>query len=295
LSWLLFLDESGQDGRACPYEVLAGIAIEERQLWGLICRVQDAEIQFFGQRISDSALEFKGRKLLKKKVYKHAAQMPPFPPEERTALAKSCLIKGIDHFTPTRQELTALAQAKLAFVEHLLMLCSEHQAKALGSIVAGAAPRTDSDFLRKDYSYLFERYHSFLDAQPGDTRGLVVFDELEKSQCHILIEQMSRYFRQTRRGRMRAGKIIPEPFFVHSHLTTAIQLADLIAYITAWGLRLNGMNLTSRAELQGFVQQIKQLQSVTQTLGQDGQTYSLFGFKYIDDLRPFEDRLEAIP
>jgi uncharacterized protein DUF3800 len=30
MAWFLFIDESGQDHREAPYEVLAGVAIEDR-------------------------------------------------------------------------------------------------------------------------------------------------------------------------------------------------------------------------------------------------------------------------
>ncbi|WP_419610434.1 DUF3800 domain-containing protein, partial [Thiolapillus sp.] len=79
MSYMLFVDESGQDLRKSPYEVLAGIAIEDRDLWNLICRVQDAELEFFGRRVSDGLLELKGKKLLKRKTFRQAAQMDPMP------------------------------------------------------------------------------------------------------------------------------------------------------------------------------------------------------------------------
>ena len=48
--------------------------------------------------------------------------------------------------------------------------------------------------LRKDYVYLFERYFYLLESLPPRDRGLVVFDEMEKSQSHVLIQQMAQYF-----------------------------------------------------------------------------------------------------
>jgi hypothetical protein len=57
MSHILFIDESGQDLRESSYEVLAGIAIEDRDLWNLICRVQDAELEFFGRRRSEDLVD----------------------------------------------------------------------------------------------------------------------------------------------------------------------------------------------------------------------------------------------
>jgi len=45
----------------------------------------------------------------------------------------------------------------------------------------------------------------------------------------ILIGQMERYFLGTATGRTRSQQVIPEPFFVHSDLTSLVQVADLIA------------------------------------------------------------------
>lgn len=241
MSYLLFVDESGQDRRDSPYEVLAGICLEDRDLWSFICQIQDAEIHCFGQRVTTGLLELKGKELLKRKTFKLAKQMPAFPPEERARLAQSCLTKGTaaqgrtDSSGVTRAELTALGQAKIAFVERVLELCAQYRVRVFASVVDRDAPRPQGDFLRKDYAYLFERFFHFIEEQPAQQSGLVIFDELEHSQCHILIDQMSRYFRETTKGRMRAGRIIPEPFFVHSHLTTAIQVADIVAYLMAWG------------------------------------------------------------
>ncbi|GAB6043939.1 hypothetical protein [Endothiovibrio diazotrophicus] len=68
MSYLLFLDESGHDLRESPYEVLAGVSIEDRGLWNFICAVQDAEEPFFGRRMSTGVLELKAKKLLKRKT-----------------------------------------------------------------------------------------------------------------------------------------------------------------------------------------------------------------------------------
>jgi hypothetical protein len=79
--------------------------------------------------------------------------------------------------------------------------------------------------------------------------ALSVFDELERSQSHILINQMAEYFKKTKKGRQRSSRIVPEPMFVHSDLTTLVQVADLLVYIVSWGVRTKRMDLPARAEL----------------------------------------------
>lgn len=295
MSFLLFMDESGHDLKESPYEVLAGICVEDRDLWNFICHVQDAETRFFGQRVTPGELELKGKELLKRKTFRLAAQMPPFALEQRKELARACLVKGAaakggaGPSGATRAELTALGQAKIAFVEHILELCGQYRVRVFASVVDRDAPRPHGDFLRKDYAYLFERYFYFLDEQADHQLGLVVFDELERALCHILVDQMGRYFRETAKGRMRAARVIPEPFFVHSHLTTAIQVADIVAYLIAWGVRVGGMTRPARAELSRLAERVTQLRYRTI---RDGE-HTTWSIAVIDDLRPRDERNEG--
>lgn len=83
MAYFLFVDESGQDRRDSPYEVLAGVAIEDQDLWNLIKAIQDAEFHHFGSRYSRGERELKGKKILKRKVFRHAGMLPNFSPEEK--------------------------------------------------------------------------------------------------------------------------------------------------------------------------------------------------------------------
>jgi Protein of unknown function (DUF3800) len=132
-----------------------------------------------------------------------------------------------------------------------LRFAQQHKC-TFATIVPRNAPRPDPGFLRKDYSYLFERFFYFLEDRSPAELGFVIFDELERSRCHLLLDQMAKYFQGTTTGKERSNRIIPEPLFVHSNLTTAIQIADLVAYITAWGLHLRSMNEPRRVELAGM-------------------------------------------
>jgi hypothetical protein len=65
MAWFLFIDESGQDKHESPYEVLAGVAIEDRTLWSLVKEIYSAEIAHFGRRYSPGLRELKGKKIPK--------------------------------------------------------------------------------------------------------------------------------------------------------------------------------------------------------------------------------------
>lgn len=283
MAYFLFVDESGQDRRESPYEVLAGVAVEDRDLWNLVQALRSAEIEHFGVRYTADTAELKAKKLLKKKTFRLAAQLPPFPRDECAALARRCLEDGPN---AGRRELTALAQAKIAYVEAALEICARFRCRTFASIVDHGAPRpANSSMLRKDYAYLFERFFYFLEDTGAEALGLVVFDELERVQSHILVEQMSTYFRETWTGRTRSSRIIPEPFFVHSELTTGVQLADLVAYVLSWGFRIPGMHEPARAELRTLVDRACQLRhrAVRERMG--NPQFVIWSFALINDLR----------
>lgn len=287
MAYFLFIDESGQDHRASPYEVLAGAAVEDRELWNLIKAIQDAEERNFGRRYSEGRAELKGKKLLKTKVYRLAKQSPPIPSVERRTLARQCLNAGN---TAGRREIIALAQAKLDYVTEVFEICGRFRCKAFASIVSRDAPTPASPgYLRKDYAFLFERSFYFLEDSGETTAGIVVFDELEKSRSHLLVEQMDRYFKRTAKGQQRSGKIIPEPFFVHSDLTTGIQVADLIAYTLSWGFRTRDMTEPSRDELSDLVNQICLMRHRAIRPRENNPNFTIWSFtNVILDLRPGE-------
>ncbi len=145
--------------------------------------------------------------------------------------------------------------------------------------------------MRKDYVYLFERYFYFLETLPPRERGLIVFDELDKARSHVLIDQMAAYFLGTPTGRYRSARIVPEPFFVHSDLTTGVFLADLAAYILGWAWRLHRMNHPVRQELRPYAAKLHDMQfhGEKPKPGGDG-VWELHGIVYLDDLRSQADR-----
>ena len=287
MAWFLFVDESGHDRRASPYEVLAGIAIRDRDLWDVIGQLREAEIRCFGRRYSDGGRELKGSKLLKTKVFGHQRLDAEVRGEEIPALARGALDEGS---AADVRSLKALALAKLAYVPSVFEICEHFRCHAFASIVETDAHPTEGDGLRKDYAYLFERFFYFLEDRPVREQGIVVFDELEKSKSHLLIDQMQRYFAETAVGQQRASHIIPEPFFVHSDLTTGVQIADLIAYVISWGFRTTKMTKPPRLELSELAGQVAKLRyrTVRRRLGKE--EFVIWSFAHIADLRPQAER-----
>jgi len=243
--------------------VLAGVSVEDRDLWNLVRAIQEVELRCFGRRYRSQERELKSVKLLTTSVFKHAGWEEPIPPDKRTMLAKACLDDGP---SATRLHMAALAQAKLAFVGEVLDLCAQYRCRAFGSIVLEPpAERLPPQLLRKDYVYLLERFFYFLEDQDATSQGIVVFDELDKAQCTVLIDQMANYFKVFWKGRQRAARVIPEPLFVHSDLTTGILLADLVAYLISWGFRrIEMLTKPRRDELDDLVERICRLRYRTE-------------------------------
>lgn len=296
MAHLLFVDESGLDTRNSPYEVLAGVSIEDSRIWPLISAIREAELAIFGRRYPK---ELKGRLLLNANTFKQAANpaVGTLSDAERTLHCRAGLDEGeaakleARPSRHTRFQLVSLGRARIAFCHRVLELCAQHQARFFASIIDCSAPRPAGSGLRKDYSYLFERFYAFLDNTSPNGHGIVVFDEIERSKSHILIDQMAQYFQRTMNGRIRAARILPEPLFVHSDLTTMILVADLLAYLLVFGVRVPGMDRpVPRPELQQFELAVLSRQYRT-TEG----PYPMWSFKVIRDLRPRSERDIAQP
>lgn len=91
MAFFLFIDESGHDHHDSPYEVLAGIAIEDKDLWNFIRLAHQLEIACFGRTYREDGREIKARTFLKRKTFRLAGQLPLIPLSERTALAQAKL------------------------------------------------------------------------------------------------------------------------------------------------------------------------------------------------------------
>ncbi|MCQ8240542.1 DUF3800 domain-containing protein [Rhizosaccharibacter radicis] len=289
MAYFLFVDESGQDHKASPYEVLAGIAVHDRDMGRLSQEARQLELRHFGRRYAGGENEVKGKVLLKKKVFQHVNLNCLVSPDEVVSLAKAALDDGRN---ARIRELKALGLAKVAFVKDIFELCHKCHCKVFASIIETDAPNTATTGLRKDYAYLFERFYYYL-KDKKDEQGIIVFDELEKSKSHILVDQMHQYFVNTSTGKQRSGKIVPEPFFVHSHLTTGVQFADLAAYVISWGLRLPKMNKPARQELEVFSRQVSGMR-VNLQAKRNRQSFWISSFAHISDLRTNMERISEL-
>lgn len=189
------------------------------------------------------------------------------------------------------RNLSALAQSKLLFVARTLEICKQFDCKIFASIIATAQRDHNKNFLRKDYSYLFERFYYYLEDQRSEHAGVVVFDELEKSKSHVLIEQLSLYFKETRTGQKRATRVIPEPLFVHSDLTTGVQLADLVSYLLSWGFRTGNLSKPPRKELEHFVHKVTGMRYKAVRNVRGHGTLDIWSIAIIDDLRTSLERI----
>ncbi len=236
MAWFLFVDESGHDRNASPYEVLAGVAVRDRDLWNLIEKIHQCEFRCFGRRYSEGPRALKGKVLLKRKVFQHLALNAEVPDEDITNLARQALDDGADADV---RMLKALAQAKLDYVSS-------------------------------------------------------VFDELEKSQSHILVQQAHQYFTRTAVGRHRASRSCPNPFFVHSDLATGVQLADLVAYVVCRAFRIPQMTKPAREELSGFAGQVARLRHATTRERQGNPDFRIWSLAHIPDLRTRLERDDEI-
>lgn len=287
MSWLLFLDESGHDRRSMPYEVRGGIALHVSRLWSFIQGMHRLELECFGCRLELYSKELKGSTLVDRKRFRFAYQDTWLPTESRQKHCRLFLTKGLERKTPLRHEFTAYGQACLEMARGIFELLHQHGAV----LFAGAIPRdakkprnmTAEEFLRKDQVFLLERFFYLLESEKQ--HGLLILDEVDKTEDRRFMVRLERYFTKTANGRYRTTWIVPSPLFVSSDLTYAIQAADLCIYCVNWGYRAPsiGMAAPVRPEITSeFAPWLKRLQFRGQGY-REGDVFETFGVFFVPD------------
>ena len=228
-------------------------------------------------------------KLLSKDRFEHAAQLPEIEAVKRQHLCRALLQGGLEKRPPTREQLTAYGQASLCMADGIFDLLERHKALIFASAVpcgtakppAGASP--PSDILRKDHIFLLERFFYFLERERQ--MGLLVMDEVEKTEDRRFVQRLHDYFVKTGPGRGRSRWIVPSPFFVASDMALPVQVADVVIYALNWGYRHPAeMTAPTRPEIESrFGTRIERLKWKGE--GYDGvRTYTSFGIVCVPDL-----------
>lgn len=292
MSWLLFLDESGHDHKSMPYEVRGGVALHAGELWPFVQDVQRLELSAFGTMLHQFGKELKGCKLLDKDRFKWADQGPVMSGEERRKNCRSFLTKGLEKKPPTRDEFTAYGQACLEMVRGVFQLLRDHKAHlfaaAIPRDIAKPATYEVAEYLRKDQVFMLERYFYFLEAH--QEHGLLVMDEVEKTEDRRFVRRLEGYFSKTQTGRYRSQWIVPSPFFVASDMAYGVQAADMAIYCVNWGFRLptRGMDAATRDEIATeFGPWLNQLQFRGDG-HRDGKVFQEYGIVFVPD--PYTSR-----
>ena len=292
MSWLLFMDESGHDHQKMHYEVRGGIALHSSRLWPFVQDMQRLEFDAFGARLNEFHKEIKGCKLLDKDRVRWAGQAADFPPEQRRKACRRFLTKGMEKRSPTSEEFAGYGQACLEMARGIFELLRSNGAVLFASVVPRGVKKFEGfdgeELLRKDHVFLFERYFFLLERE--QKYGLIIMDEVEKTEDRRFMKRLEGYFTRTQAGRYRTRWIVPTPFFVSSDMAYPVQAADVCIYALNWGFRLptRGMNAETRPDLaESFGPWINDLQW-RGDIYKDGNVFPGFGIVFVPD--PYEVR-----
>lgn len=286
MAYLLFMDESGHDHKTMPYEVRGGVALHVEKLWPFVRGMAELEQAAFGDRLHKYKSEVKGHQLLDKDRFKWAAQAPAMDDVARRKHAIAFLNRGIEHQSPTKDEFTAYGQASLLMARGIFELLLANSAKLFAVAIPREVVRPKNafieDYLRKDHVFLLERYYHFLEGE--QEQGLLVLDETDKGGDLQFLTQLQRYFTRTNKGRFRASRIVPTPFFVSSDITSPVQAADVCIYCLNWGFRIpHGMNAVVRQEIAGeFTEWLCKLRFQMDEVTETGRR-TVYGIIFVPD------------
>jgi len=313
VSYLFFIDESGNDRKQMPYEIHGGILVPMSRAWSLIRAIKDAELRLFGVELAALDIEIKWERLLQKRAFKFAAGRNENSPDgapstlsdaERRTAANGFIQKGFEELrakaagnpltlSRTAAEFQCYGLACLELADMLLRLCLDFGVTVFAVAVPPDAPRPPApqweEMLRKDLVCLYERLFYFAEERPVGEMVASVFDQkddLSSPRCvegRRLNDSLTRYFTRSHRGRVRATRILPEPLYARSDLTTLLGLADLAIYVINHAHRPNTRwTKPIREELKPYVEWIQRVSWVGKR--EDGTTVaSIF---LTEDLRP---------
>ena len=163
----------------------------------------------------------------------------------------------------------------------------DHDASLFASIipcdVEKPATHEAEEFLRKDHVFLLERFFYFLEGKKE--HGLLVMDEVDKTEDRRFVRRLESYFQKTQTGRYRTQWIVPTPFFVSSDMTYPVQAADLCVYCINWGFRQPGNRMTAKTRPEiadEFGPWLYQLQFEGDGI-REGETFKTYGIVYVPD------------
>ncbi len=285
MSHLLFMDESGHDGRG-PYEVRGGVALPSDRVWKFTRRMRGLESRCFGDLLRNHGSELHGIKLMERRRLRLARSRPNFPDDERQALCRTYLGQGRNGQAPTLEMAIAYGQAGVLFVGKLLDLIKNHRGRVFASIVPSgqAAPvrSVPQTFVRRDVCLLFERFYYFLEEMESD--GILVLDETDRTDDKRFLSRLERYFSRHEVGKTHANLIIPTPLFTASEMSYPIQAADIVIYLIANGLRLPAMSVSARDDLKrSWIEKVQGLQYETARTDRYGDVFTRRSILFVED------------
>lgn len=288
MTWLLFMDESGHDHKNMPFEVRGGVALHASKVWPFVCDFQQTEKDCFGVQLADYSIEIKGSKLLEVKRFAWANQMNHLHADVRHKSVRRFLTKKSQNNFLKKRDFAAYGQASILMAHTIFDLLDKHEAVLFASLIrCGCKPPEDyqfEHFLRKDHIFLQERFFYFLEWKAD--YGIFVMDQTEKQNDKRFVRRLRDYYTKTHTGRQRTQWIIPEPLFVDSEMSVAVQAADLCLYCINWGFRVPNWNFTGRTREEihwEFGGRIGQLQFKGDGYNADGHVYQTRGIIYVPD------------
>lgn len=277
MTWSLFLDEPVDPVGNSPYKVVAGLAIEDKHIWPLSVKISDANLHYFGRqlRASNSAY-LKAGDLLSPEIFADAQNELTISSVERIRLIHDALsgeyIESVD-------QRAALSQAKVSYCRFILNLIRNHEVRAFAVMVPTNAEALQiSTKLRRDYTFLLERFFYFVGDQAPPAMGLLILSDLNKYT--VTANSISEYFLKTTKGKIRSKSIMPEPLFARGRINILFQATSLLAYSLNWGFRTPSMKEPIRPELADFNSVFRSMRYLHES--SDGKKD--WSFKFINNL-----------
>lgn len=258
MSWLLFIGEPSHKIYPRPYNVLSALAVEDINVWDLIKKLEIAQMQYFGRHLNHDDMEH-------------------FCKNSGSVDQLTSSLEYTENQTNISKEKWS---AYFLFATHL---ARDYDVKAFAMITSADSSKVVfTGRLRKDYSYLFERFYNFLNSLSNGNIGMIVMEGTKSDDAIIKKNNITEYFLKTNNGRIRSKLIMPEPLMANGYIDKIFQLTQLLGFVVSWGVRLQGMTVPRRHDLNDLVAAFNNMR-FSYRLQNGNKDWS---FKFISDVNP---------
>lgn len=253
----MFIDEPGDHQSSLPYGSLTGVALKDTYVWELVKKLNKTH-EHYATLCQENNVPFGS-------VF-----------SVQSDLTESLIGKSGNNAMP-------LHKLHIEYFKFCLDLLRDYEAILFAIVIPRKDLRLRLDRqLRKDYSFLFERYFHFLNSHHDNQIGYLIRSKYNNESRCVDELQIRDYFNNTTKGRLRSRLIMPEILSCDGSMSVLVHVSRIITFVVSQSVRMSGMDIpvnTSLLEVANLCNKLR-FSYVADNGKKD------WSFKFVSDLSP---------